>query len=285
MKIKMKKILLTTLAFTVFVNTLLLISKRNAFALEKEQKKTSLLQRIKKRGYLSVVLETGYIPFEFRDKKKGLIGFDIEMIQLFAKKLGVKVKIFPVAWEGIIPSLASHDKEKFPIDMIVSGMRITKTRAKRVHFTIPYFYVGQAFVISKKDSKRIKSYKDLNQEGIVIVTQRGVEAEVICKRYFPKASLKLYNKAREATFELLGNKAHAMVYDLSYIAVLRKKYANTLKAFLTPIEKKEVGIAIRKGNPQLLKELNLFIKEFRASKEYKKLYYKYFIKMDFLKLN
>lgn len=267
----MKKLLLAILAVALGFGALA--------CSKKEAKKVSLLEKIKKRGYIAVALEPGYMPFEMKTKSGELIGFDVEMMQLFAKKLGVKVKFVPTAWDGIIPALMTKDKDTDPIDLIASGMTVTEERAKKVNFSEPYFKTGQAFFVSKKSTKKIASYKDLDQKGLIIATKLGVTAEQACKKLFTKATIKLFKTEGAAATEVMNGRADVMVYDQPYIASFVKKNGEFVKAFLTPFTDEPLAMAFRKGDKDLLAAANAFIKEFKATEKYKELYKKYFVDM------
>ena len=86
----------------------------------------------KKRGTLIVGMEAAYVPYEFFKDGK-IIGYDPDIIDLVAPKLGVKPQLVDTAWNGIIPALYAR---KF--DCIISAMTITKERAEKVLFSMPY---------------------------------------------------------------------------------------------------------------------------------------------------
>lgn len=252
-----------------------------AFSLSfcKSESKGDLLGRIKKRGYLSVAMEPGYMPFEMKTKNGELIGFDVEMAREFAKKLGVDVKFQETAWDGIIPALMTKDGDDSPVDLIISGMTITEERSQKVNFTQPYFNTGQTFFVGKANPKNIKSWQDLNQEGVIIATKLGVTGEFACKKLFPKATLKLFKTEADAAVEVQQGKAHAMVYDQPYVAAYVKKNPEAVTAFLEPFTDEPLGMAIRKQDGDLLKEADAFVAEFKQTQLYKDLYQKYFVDM------
>ena len=78
------------------------------------------LDEIRKRGEMVIGMEAAYVPYESIQDGK-IIGFDCDIGQHFADKLGVKVKFVDTEWSGIIPALYT---KKF--DTILSGMTITK---------------------------------------------------------------------------------------------------------------------------------------------------------------
>lgn len=92
----------------------------------------STLNEILTRGELQVCLEAGYIPFDMRDKKGNIVGFDVDIAKSMAKAMGVKVDLRNTAWDGIIPALLTGK-----CDIIISGMTITAERNLKVNFTDP----------------------------------------------------------------------------------------------------------------------------------------------------
>ena len=90
------------------------------------------LDAVKKRGTLVIGTEAAYVPYEFVKDGK-IIGYDPDIIDIMVKNLGVKPEIIDTAWAGIIPALYAG---KF--DCIVSAMTITKERAEKVLFSMPY---------------------------------------------------------------------------------------------------------------------------------------------------
>ncbi|WP_312819549.1 transporter substrate-binding domain-containing protein, partial [Pseudomonas sp.] len=65
------------------------------------------LKTIKDKGVINVGLEGTYPPFSFQDENGKLTGFEVELSELLAKELGVKAKIQPTKWDGILAALES----------------------------------------------------------------------------------------------------------------------------------------------------------------------------------
>ncbi|WP_066634804.1 transporter substrate-binding domain-containing protein [Desulfolucanica intricata] len=102
------------------------------------------LQQIKEKGVLVAGLDDTFAPMGYRDKDNNLIGFDIDMGEELAKRLGVKMEWQPTDWNGVILSLKS---KKF--DVVISGMSITPERQKEINFSTPYLDAGLVMVVSK----------------------------------------------------------------------------------------------------------------------------------------
>ncbi len=111
-------------------------------------------------GTLKVAMECGYAPFNWTDTgnpslgavpisgegKDGMYanGYDVQIAQYVANKLGLKLEIYAVEWDSLIPALDAGT-----VDAIVAGMSPTADREEQVDFTNVY-YSSELVVIYKK---------------------------------------------------------------------------------------------------------------------------------------
>ncbi len=146
----------------------------------------STLNQIIERGELRVGMEPGYMPFEMKDKKGNIIGFDVDFAKKMAKDMGVKLKLVPTTWDGIIAALII---EKY--DIIMSGMTITQSRNLKINFADPYIVVGQTMMMRKELSGKVKVAKDLDKAEYTIATKLGVTGEIAARKFFKKAKIAL----------------------------------------------------------------------------------------------
>src|SRR3546814_3295150 len=96
------------------------------------------------RSELRVGVEAGYMPFEMRDRKGKIIGFDVDLARLMARYMGVRLTLVNTQWDGIIPALMT---DKF--DIMMGGMTITPERNLQVNFADPYIVIGHTVLILK----------------------------------------------------------------------------------------------------------------------------------------
>ena len=99
-------------------------------------------------GKLTVCTHLPYAPFQFNDNSGKTIGFDVDMMDLVAKKLGVEQAIVDTPFEGI---KSGQDLSTGKCDVAAAGMTITDERKKAILFSLPYFDATQALLV-KKDS-------------------------------------------------------------------------------------------------------------------------------------
>lgn len=235
-----------------------------------EEAPQSTLEKVVKRGVLRVGLESGYMPFEMKDKSGKVIGFDVDMAMHMAEAMGVELRLVETPWEEVIPALLA---DKF--DIIMSGMTITPQRNLRVSFAEPYLVVGQTILLRKALEGKIASYKDLNDAQYTLATKQGVTAEHAIQKYMPKAKLQLYPTEADAVAAVVTGKVDAFVYDLPFNAIHYSQRRNQLAFLDTPFTYEPLGWAIRKGDPDFLNWLNNFLAQAKGDGTYDDLYRKW----------
>ncbi len=230
----MKRILAVLMIVMVFFN----------FA----EAKDNSWEKVKKAGVLSIGLDDAFPPMGFRIADGTLTGFDIDVAEELGKRLGIKIKWQPTAWDGVIHSLNSG---KF--DCIWNGMTITEERAKKVAFTKPYIMDGQIAVIRFND-KRFSKPCELG--GKIIGVQKGSSAvEAVKDLPVPPAKIKEYKDNPMALLDLESKRLDAVVIDNvvgRYAVAKRLGKFKTIPGF---ISKEPFGIAFRKADKSLRKKV------------------------------
>lgn len=229
------------------------------------------LKAIKERGELRVGLEAGYMPFEMLDKGGDIIGFDIDLARLMARKMGVKLKVVNQGWDGIIPALLTG---KF--DVTLGGMTITAERAKSVDFCDPYVTIGQTVLLNKKLAGTITSYKQLNDPKYRVLSKLGTTGEIATRKNFPRAQIRTFEHQADASIEVQNGRGDAFIYDLPFNAVMAARYPASLVHLKEPFTHEDLGWAIRKNDPALRAWLNEFLAGLKKNGTYAALYKKWF---------
>lgn len=232
------------------------------------------LAAIKRKGTLVVGTASGYYPFEMVDKQNALVGFDIDIAKAIAKDLGVKLEWQNYAFSGLIPAMQSNK-----VDMVIAGMTATDKRKEVVDFTAPYFTSGQALLVSK-NVPSIKKWQDLDQKGWVIAVSQGTTADQTASRMFKNATVKKFDGSALAGLELLNGKAQAVIHEVPWVAIYNRLHPAETYAILEPFTTEPLGIAVPKGDRQLVDYLNGFLAKYQKSDEYTKAYRYWFVTMD-----
>ncbi|MEU4015194.1 amino acid ABC transporter substrate-binding protein [Microbacterium sp. NPDC028030] len=109
-------------------------------------------------GTLTVATEGTYRPFSFHDDggSGDLTGFDVEIIQAVADKLGLEVKFQETQWDAIFAGL---DAGRF--DVIANQVSINDEREEKYLFSAPYT-VSPGVIVVAEDDDSISSFDDLD---------------------------------------------------------------------------------------------------------------------------
>lgn len=249
-----------------------------ALAQDADLAKSSTLVQILKRGELQVGLEAGYMPFEMRNKKGAIVGFDVDIAQEMAKAMGVKLKLINTAWDGIIPALVT---KKF--DIIMSGMTIKAERNLKVNFANPYIVVGQTVLVAAKHKGKITNWKQLNDPKYKISVKLGTTGDLSTQKLLPKAKRLAFEDEQVCIQEVIQGKADAHVYDLPQCATYNAKYPGKFVFLDKPFTYEPLAWALRKGDPDFLNFLNNFLAQIKGDGTYDKIYAKWFNTTEWLK--
>jgi polar amino acid transport system substrate-binding protein len=211
------------------------------------------LEEIAKRGELRIACQTQGAPFSFVDKNGKRTGSSIDLCNLIAKEMGVKVKYLNYDWDGLIPALLSKKA-----DMLAADMTPTLKRAMKIAFTDPYMYTGSV-VFVKQDSP-IKTLADVRKEGTKIAVLLGSTGENDAKKAFPEAQLKTYKGGGPLLINaVLGGQADVGVNDGSAVRGQAASFPpNSVRILEGQLSKSPLAFAVRYDSPDLLSWLNLF---------------------------
>lgn len=231
----------------------------------------STISSIISSGEIKSCFDAGYVPFEMKSKKGDYIGFDIDIMKLMAKKMGVKFVPVNTAWDGIIASLITKK-----CDIIAAGMTITAERNLKINFANPYITVGQTVLLNPKIKDEIKSYKDLNDPKYTLTTKIGTSATVAMQNKLSKAKSRLFESQDEAALEVINGNADALVFDLPYNALFAAQNKGKVVHLDQPFTYEPLGWAVRAGDPDFLNFLNNFLNQIKGDGSYDRIYNKWF---------
>jgi cystine transport system substrate-binding protein len=227
------------------------------------------LQKIKDSGTISVGLEGTYPPFSFQDENGKLAGFEVELSEALAKELGVKVKLQATPWAGILAALESKR-----LDVVINQVTISEERKKKYDFSEPYTISGIQALVQKKDADKFKTAADL--KGAKVGVGLGTNYEQWLKENVPGAIVKTYDDDPTKFQDLRVGRIDAILVDRLAALEMVSKTKDTLAVTGEPFSRQESGIALRKGEPELLDAINKAIDKLRADGTLAKLSQKYF---------
>ncbi|PTW59320.1 amino acid ABC transporter substrate-binding protein (PAAT family) [Breoghania corrubedonensis] len=215
---------------------------------------------------ISVATDATFMPFEFQQDGK-MTGFDVELVEALAKKMGDTVKWTQIDFKGLIPGLIAKRFE-----MAVSAIYITDARKKVVDFTNTY-YPGGLVVLTKKDDTSIAGPADL--AGKKVSVQVGTKSVAYMAKNYPDAQLVEVEKNDEMFNLLKIGRVEAAVTGKP-AAINYAKLNPEVKVLPKQVTTEEYGMAVRKDLPELTAGLNKALEEVKADGTYDALVKKWF---------
>ena len=206
----------------------------------------------------------GGAPYMFQDPKDTtrIIGYEVEIIEAIAKHLGKKPVFVQNGWDNLIPGL-----QRKLYDVAIDGLEITPEHKQEVNFSIPYYATFLQLAV-RRDNKTIESLEDCH--GKVVGTLKQAYSHQVLEE-FGGIEIRLYEDEINAYSDLVNGRLDATLFDAP-IAVFYAGFNPEIKFVGPEIGRMEYGIAVRKEDKELLKEINGAIVALRDSGELRKIY-------------
>lgn len=226
----------------------------------------------KDQNALVVGLQSGYPPFEFIDKEGKVSGFDVDLAELIAEKLGKKLVIQDMEFEAEILSL-----KQGRIDLIVSGMNITPKRLQEIAM-VPYHgndLQNLSLIFWNTIPEGIHSLEDL--KGAIISVQAGAVSDIYIQN-FPEIKVKSFQGTSQPLMDVKYGKSIANLVEGEVALYLKSKHPE-IKILNVPIPEGSImgfGIGIKKENQELVVQVQKIVQELKAAGLIKKLEEKWF---------
>jgi len=218
---------------------------------------------------LIVAMELAYPPFETRDDAGEPAGVSVDLMKAFGEYAGYDIQIENTAWDGLIPSLQTG-----AADIVISSMTITEERRELIDFSDPY--ANALLAVLANAGSDIASVDSLNQAGKIIAVKSGSTGHMYAEKNLPEAELLVLPDESACVTEVAQGRADGFIYDQLTIYRNWQNNPDTTSAIFIPFQDVEKwGIAVQKGNQELLDELNAFLAEFQAEGGYEELTEKY----------
>jgi len=205
-----------------------------------------------KEGILSVGIEIGYPPMEYYDTDGVTpIGFDIELTQAIAERLGLEINYIDTAWEGI---LAGLDANRYDIAVNIT---ILPARQERYNFTKPYIDSSMTIVALKNSPINIEKPEDIT--GYRVGYQSDTTAQYFTERLRDRDIIFTsfsYDKITNCFDDLRLRRVDLVVVDNIVAFYFAGKEDAVFDVVWQGASDEFIGIALKKGNETLTEALN-----------------------------
>jgi len=221
-------------------------------------------------------VEGAYPPFSYTKPNGDLAGFDIDIAKALGEAMGAEVTLVAQDWDGIIPALLA---KKY--DAIIASMSITEERKKKVAFSNKYYQTPAKFIVKKG---AITDFSKETIKGKKVGVQRAtIHDRYLTDNYGKDVEIKRYGTQDEAYLDLTAGRVDMLLADSVALSDgFLKKPEGADYQFIGPDLNDPkwfgdgAGIAIRKGDTDLVEKFNMAIEKIRSDGTYKKIQDKYF---------
>jgi polar amino acid transport system substrate-binding protein len=185
-------------------------------------------------------------PYAFYSKGKNLIGFESEIIDTVANRIGRRAEFVENDWNGLIPGL-----QRGLYDCVIAGIEITPDKAEQVTLSVPYYYTFEQFV-ARRGAPAITSLEQLKDRKVGTLDQT---AALRILEETPGVIVKSYDQELSAYEDIVNGRLFGVLLDYP----IAKYYAApnpALELNGPPFGQIAYGIAINKNNGQLKSEID-----------------------------
>lgn len=225
-----------------------------------------LLSRIKEKGEIVVAMEGTWSPWTYHDENDQLVGYDVEVAQHIAEKLGVKATFVEGEFDGLLAGV-----EAGRYDIMVNGVDIDEERQEKYDFTDPYAYGHIAVIVrGSSDITAMEDLKDKHTANTITSTYAK-----LAKEYGAEVSgVDDLNQ----TFELLfsGRIDATLNSEDSYYDYMKAHPDADAKIACLAPNATQIAIPVPKGETALVNAINDALAELRADGTLSALSEKYF---------
>ncbi|WP_308258105.1 basic amino acid ABC transporter substrate-binding protein [Pseudonocardia lacus] len=218
-------------------------------------------------GKLTTCTHLPYEPFQFNEGGT-IVGFDVELVDLVATKLGVTQEIVDTPFEGI---QSGEDLNIGKCDVAAAAMTITETRKQNFDFSEPYFDATQALLV--KGDAGITGAEQL--AGKKVGVQNSTTGQEWAQSNLPNSELVVFEDLGLLTTAAQTGQVDAAINDNGPLLDFAKK--NPEMAVTAEFDTGEqYGIGVKKGNTAVLEAVNEALATARSDGTYDKIYEKWF---------
>lgn len=209
---------------------------------------------------LRVGVSTNYPPLIFKENK-AVTGLEAQLALALARDLGKEAVFVELLWRDQIPALLDNR-----IDIIMSGMSVTKMRQEKIAFSNPYFKTGQMVLLGRgSEFQAMDSFFTFAAQSVAmrLGVVAGTTGETFVKHKFKRArAIRSYPTHAEAVYALDQGQIDAMIHDGPIILMLAQKNREKgLRPLPEPMTEEYLAWGFRKGDDQLREAANGFLEK------------------------
>lgn len=254
-----KKILTAALAGAISISMLAGCGAEKT----QEVKEDNSLTKVQEQGYFTLGLDADFAPMGFTEDDGTIVGFDIDLANAVAEKMGVKVEVKPIDWDSKAMELSTGK-----IDVIWNGFSITDERRQEVLFSNPYLSTKQSVIV--KAGSDIKTKADLAGKKIALqdgsTSEDALKGDAATYESIGDENISRFKENSQVLMEVESGRADAAVIDEIFVRYYLQK-ENMLDKFVVleeGFDEEDYGVGGRLGDYALMEAINKALDECKA---------------------
>lgn len=207
-----------------------------------------VIDRIQKRGYIIVGTSASQPPLTMTKKNGELFGLDVDLSNIVAAGMGVKLEMQVMPFAELLPALESGK-----IDIIISGMTMRPERNLKVAFVGPYFITGKGILTKTANLEKTRGVSTLNNSEVTLGALKNSTSQQFIQQRIPNAKFSAYNDIDSAVQAVISDDVDAMIADYHSCAAYALRYGDKgLVAGAAQFTFEALGIAMPPNDPLLV---------------------------------
>jgi polar amino acid transport system substrate-binding protein len=202
-----------------------------------------------------------YLPVAYKDPTFGLVGVEVDFAKQVGKGLGKEIVFVEIPFPELIQALLEER-----VDIIMSGMSITREREKAVSFTDPYARIGQMALVRAQDKSMFPDVQSFSQRTSNIGFVQASTGEMAAKAFFPRATLVPQPTIEDGIGALRKGEIEVFIHDAPTVwRIAGNPNEKELEGLYWPLTKEPLAWAVRKDDEPLRFALNRELEQWRAN--------------------
>jgi len=189
-----------------------------------------------------------------------ITGMEADLAKRLGTELNRPVKFVELPWDQQIDALLDGR-----IDIIMSGMTITKAREVRINFTIPYLKSGLVAAVRASDESKYTTADSIIRSYAPVGVMEGTTSEAFVRKNMPKSPrILVLKKLSDAADELKDRRIDIFIYDAPAVVWLVSENEANLRGVWKPLNEEYLGWGVRRDEKEFLAQVDAILTRWKS---------------------
>ena len=235
--------------------------------------KQPTIARIQARGTLLVGTTGDYRPLSYREADGTYWGFGIEVARKIAERLSVDIEFVQTSWPTLTADVLAEPQT---FDLAIGGITITDARKETMLMSDGYLANGKTILCRADEADRYQSLADIDKPEVRVMVNPGGLNEKFANENLTHATIIVWQKNEEIPSLVAEGKADVMITEITEAPWYVQNDTRLAAPLIhMPFTHGEIGVLMRKGQDDLLAQVNSVIAQMKADGSLRGLHEKY----------